>query len=387
MSSTSLCIVAGEPSGDLHGSLLIAEIRKSHPDWDIWGVGSERMAAAGCDLWRDARDWAVMGFSGVLRSLPSFRRRLRDLAAEIARRRPAGVVLIDYPGFNLRLARRVHALGIGVLYYIVPQIWAWGGRRIKVFRRDIDRAIVMFKFEQEFFAARGVQTDWVGHPLVDLVKPSASREELRQAFGVAAGERLITLLPGARAQDFESHLPVFTESVGLLSARVPGVRAALGLAPVMADIAKRYAAVSSALIVSAQVYDLVAASDLVITKTGTTTVECALLGVPMVTAYRMGRVNYAIARRLVRVPYVAMPNLIAGRRIVPELIQNAASADAIARAAEPLLCDEKARADHLDGLAEVRAALGAPGAVERAARLVGEWIEDRVAGSSTRLSE
>ncbi|HUU45803.1 MAG TPA: lipid-A-disaccharide synthase [Acidobacteriota bacterium] len=371
----SFCIVAGEPSGDLHGALLAQAVRERRPDWELWGVGSDRMAAAGCDLWEDARDWSVMGFSGVLRSAGAFRRRLNGLAAEIGRRQPRAVILIDYPGFNLRLASRVKRQGIDVYYYIVPQVWAWGRGRLKAFRRYVDRSIVVFPFERDFFEANGVTTEWVGHPLIDLVKPSAPRPALRDRFGVAADEILITMLPGARRQDFDIHLPVFTEAIAGLRGKIPGVRAALGLAPVLADMAGHFAGHRAELIVSSDVYDLVAASDLVLTKTGTTTIECALLGTPMVTGYRMNTVNYLIARSLIRVPYIAMPNLIAGRSVVPELVQRDLTSERVATEAYRLIVDQDARREQLRGLTEVRVALGGPGAPGRAADLICRWAE------------
>jgi lipid-A-disaccharide synthase len=374
MSELSICIVAGEPSGDLQGSLLIAAIRRRHPGWQLWGVGGDRMAAVGCDLWQNARDWAVMGFVEVLRSLPKFRRRLLDLQGEITRRCPDGVILIDFPGFNLKLAERLHAAAVPTLYYIVPQIWAWGQRRIEVFRHCIDRTIVVFPFERDFFAAHGVTVDWVGHPLVDSVRMTAPRPALRERLGVAAEEKLVAMLPGSRVQDFHHHLPLFIEAVKLLGKSVTGVRWALGLAPSLAGHAEEFRRRVDAAPVTTAIYDLVAAADVVLTKTGTATVECALLGTPMVCAYRTGALNFAIARRLVKVRYIAMPNLIAGRRIVPELVQYAATPEALSAEAAALLADPAATERQREGLAEVRALLGHPGAVERAVAVIEDWL-------------
>jgi lipid-A-disaccharide synthase len=377
MPANSLCIVAGEPSGDLHGSLLAAEIKKQRPDWHLWGVGSERMAAAGCELWQDTRDWGVMGFADVLRSARLFRQRLRALADEVAQRRPSGVILIDYPGFNLRLASRVKNTGVGVYYYIVPQIWAWGRRRIRVFQRHVDRAIVVFPFEKTYFEKRGVAVEWVGHPFVDSVKASTTREELREQFGVGRDERLITLLPGARRQDFRVHMPIFLAAIARLKQEIPNVRIALGLAAAMTAEADTIRTESPDLLISSRVYDLVTASDLVITKTGTTTVECALLGTPMVTGYRMGILNYAIARSLVRVPFIAMPNLIAGRQAVPELVQSNLTPERVAQESYRLLIDSEARGQQIKALDSVRDSLGEPGAPARAATLICDWTESR----------
>jgi lipid-A-disaccharide synthase len=377
MSATqSICLVAGEPSGDLHGALLVAELKRRHPDWACWGVGSEKMAEAGCDLWRDAREWSVMGFSHVVRSLPQFHERLKGLTGEIARRRPDRVILIDYPGFNLKLAPKVHALGIPVMYYIVPQLWAWGTGRIKIFKRYIDKTVVVFPFEKEFFLSHDVPCEWIGHPLVDHVRASASRDELRARLKIGAGEKMVAILPGSRLQDFESHLPLFTQAVKLIGDRVAGIRWALGLAPSLSDtVAPLLNRPDRAAVpVTTAIYDLIAAADVVLTKTGTATVECALLGTPMVTVYRTGWLNYLIARRLVKVPFIAMPNLIAGKRLVPELIQNQATPDAVAREAVEILSDTNVTESQRAGLAEVRQRLGPPGAVSRAVGLVEQWL-------------
>jgi len=370
----SLCIVAGEPSGDLHGSLLVSELKQRHPDWSIWGVGSDRMAAAGCELWRDARGWAVMGFAEVFWSLLKFRQRLHALHREIRRRGPDGVVLIDFPGFNLKLATRVHGAKIPVLYYIAPQLWAWGQGRIKIFQRCVDRTVVVFPFEKEYFGRYQVQADWVGHPFIDLVRPSAERSILRERLGVAPSERLIALMPGVRIQDLNAHLPLFTEALKQIAETVPGIRGAIGVHRSLSETTTHLSAGPVPLSMTPDVYDLMAAADLVLTKTGTTTVECAILGTPMVTAYRTGGVNYAIARALVSVPYVAMPNLIAKRRVVPELIQSAATPAGLAGAAISLLTDNEVREAQRTGLAEVKEKLGRPGAVSRAATVVEEWL-------------
>ena len=377
MPSKSICFVAGEPSGDLQGSLLIRELKRRHPDWNLWGVGGDLMGVAGCDLWRNARSWSVMGFSQVLKSLPHFRERLDALTSEIANRRPSGVILIDFPGFNLKLAKRVYALGIPVMYYIVPQLWAWHAGRIEVFRKYINRTVVVFPFEKEFFESRGVSVDWIGHPLVDYARPSTSRDSLRQSLGIGAGEKFIAILPGSRVQDFESHLPILAQAVKLIGDRVNGVRWALGFAPSLSEEVRPLLerAGASPVPVTSAVYDLMAAADIVLTKTGTATVECAIIGTPMVTVYRTGWLNYLIARRLVNVPFVAMPNLIAKERVVPELIQSKATPEAIAAEAIRILTDATVTKEMLNGLSRVREQLGPPGAVERGAEVVESWLD------------
>lgn len=376
MSSKSICFVAGEPSGDLHGSLLCSAIKKRHPDWKLWGVGGDLMATSGCELWRNARSWSVMGFAEVLKALPKFHERMTSLVAEINRRRPDAVILIDFPGFNLKLAKKVHALGIPVMYYIVPQVWAWGQKRVEIFRKHIDRTVVVFPFEKEFFEKHGVKADWIGHPLVDYVHANATRNEIRDVLGIRPNEKLIALLPGSRLQDFESHLPTFAEAVKLIGGKVEGIRWALGLAPTLADQVRPFLerAGKQPIPVTTAVYDLMSAADVVLTKTGTATVECAIIGTPMVTVYKTGWLNFAIARRVVKVPFIAMPNLIVKSKIVPELIQHDATPQAISAVATAILNDPTVAQAQREGLAEVRIQLGTPGAVTRAAVLVEEWL-------------
>lgn len=376
MSSKSICFVAGEPSGDLHGSLLCSAIKKRHPDWKLWGVGGDLMVTSGCELWRNARSWSVMGFAEVLKALPKFHERMTSLVAEINRRRPDAVILIDFPGFNLKLAKKVHALGIPVMYYIVPQVWAWGQKRVEIFRKHIDRTVVVFPFEKEFFEKHGVKADWIGHPLVDYVHANATRNEIRDVLGIGPYEKLIALLPGSRLQDFESHLPTFAEAVKLIGEKVEGIRWALGLAPTLADQVRPFLerAGKQPIPVTTAVYDLMSAADVVLTKTGTATVECAIIGTPMVTVYKTGWLNFAIARRVVKVPFIAMPNLIVKSKIVPELIQHDATPQAISAVATAILNDPTVAQAQREGLAEVRIQLGTPGAVTRAAVLVEEWL-------------
>lgn len=376
MAGKSICFVAGEPSGDLQGSLLCAALKRAHPGWSLWGVGGDLMATSGCELWRNARSWSVMGFAEVIKALPKFHERLASLTEEIKNRRPDAVILIDFPGFNLKLAARAHALGIPVMYYIVPQVWAWGQKRVATFRQHVDRTVVVFPFEKEFFERHGVKSEWIGHPLVDYVRPSAARDELRSALGIQAGEKLVAILPGSRLQDFDSHLPAFTEAVRLIGDKIDGVRWAMGLSPNLGSHMRGVLKEDGrgAVPLTTAIYDLMAASDVVITKTGTATVECAILGTPMVTVYKTGWLNFAIARRLVKVPFIAMPNLIAERRVVPELIQHQASPQAIAHEAVNILRDPHAATLQRDGLAEVRQRLGPPGAVPRAVKLIEEWI-------------
>ncbi|MBD3298416.1 MAG: lipid-A-disaccharide synthase [candidate division Zixibacteria bacterium] len=375
MSTKSICIVAGDPSGDVHGAWLIREITSRHPEWSIWGLGGDRMAAAGMELWQHARDWAVMGFAEVIKTLPLFHRRLSDLDNEIQSRKPDGVILIDYPGFNLKLAPRVKKRGIPVMYYIVPQLWAWGKRRITVFRKHVDHTIVVFPFEKDFFESHGVPAEWVGHPFVDEVKATTPREQFRRQLGMPDGHTLVALMPGVRSHDYDSHLPVFTEALKRIAESVPNVHGAIGVSRAVAEATKRVSEGPVPLSVTPETYNLLTAADVVITKTGTTTVECAILGTPMVTAYRTSRLTYLIARTLVDVPHIAMPNLVAKRKVVPEHVQDGATPSAIARDAITLLTNPDANAALRRGLAEVREALGAPGAVARAARAVEQWIQ------------
>ncbi len=367
-----MLLVAGEASGDLHGATLARALGAVAPDLALAGMGGARMAAAGVRILHGIERAAVVGGTEVLGRLPVLIRIFRDLVRCLRERRPRAVVLIDFPEFNLWLARRARALGIPVVYFVPPQVWAWRRGRLRAMARDVSRVLAVFPFEVGLYRDAGVPVEFVGHPLLDVLPPlarPAAREGLARDRDV-----LIGLLPGSRAEEVRRHLPLLLAAAARIRRRVPRARFVLPLAPTVAP-----QSVAAALgrarfdvpVLAGEAYRVMAAADLVLVGSGTATLETACYGTPMVVLYRLSPVSYALARLLVRgVAHISLPNIIAGRAIVPELIQGRATPAAVAEAALALLGDEPARRAQQAALGEVRSRLGAAGAGARAARAV-----------------
>ena len=374
-SPRDLLVVAGEASGDLHGARLLSELRRRVPDLTAFGLGGDEMRAAGLQAVAHSSEISVVGITEVLKILPRAREVFADLLREVERRRPGLAVLIDFPDFNLRLAKELKGRGLEVVYYISPQVWAWRRGRIKTIARLVDRMLVLFPFEADFYREHGVDVVHVGHPLVDEVPalPQAwDREE------PAGGPFRVALLPGSRRSEVEALLPTLLESVRRLAARLP-VEARIIRAPTipaeLLDEAVELAGLPVE-IVAEDRFAAIADSHLAICASGTATLEVGLLGTPMIMVYRLASWTYALARLMVRLPNVSLVNLVLGRRVVPELIQGAANPGRIAAEAERLLTDAAERNRMREGLAEVRGRLGEGGASRRAAGEVAELLAE-----------
>lgn len=361
--------VAGESSGDLHAAMLATELHAVRPELTLTGVGGARMEAAGVALFERTDRLAVMGFVEVLRHVP----RHLALLREIRRRLTSGVVrlviLVDYPGFNLKVAEAAHASGVPVLYYIAPQVWAWNEKRVRTMARVIDRAAVILPFEEEYFTGHGVRATFVGHPLLDRAHDLPDRSAARRTLGLPDDGQVLALFPGSRAQEVERLLDTFVDAARLVEQRRPNLRVLVSVAPGMKIDRVRcpYPLVEGAS------FPVLRAADAALCKSGTTTLEAAVAGCPLVVAYRTSRWSYAIARRLVRIPNIALVNIVAGRRVAPELVQDAATPDALASHVLPLLDPNSTeRMQQVEGLAHVRARLGKPGAARRAATIASE---------------
>jgi lipid-A-disaccharide synthase len=361
----------GEPSGDLHGAALARALKARLPGVRLLGLGGPKMAEEGVELLADLQDLAVMGFVEVLSRLPFFIRLRRTVFEALERERVELVIPVDYPGFNLRLARRARQRGIPVLYYIAPQVWAWHASRAKDLARDTDRIAVILPFEEDFLREQGGNAEFVGHPLLDRPTPNGDRAEWSATLGMDPDQRVLALFPGSRLQEVQRHLEVFSEAGSLVRQRNPAVRVVIGGADAIP--AEAYAA--SPFPVSRAPAELLRYSTAAIVKSGTTTLEAALAELPFVVAYRMNRLTFQMAKRVVRVPHIALANLVAGRRVVPELVQDEASPTALADAVEPLLDPESSqRQEMIAGLREVRTALRRGGAGERVAELAAELL-------------
>ena len=367
-----ILISAGEPSGEMYAAQLATALR-AHTGAHLFGLGGPQMREAGVELLADSSQVAVVGISEVMRRLPAVWRIYRQLGDEAARRKPDLAILVDFPDFNLRLARRLHAQGVRVVYFISPQVWAWRPSRVHLMKRLVERVLCIFPFEERFYRNAGVPVDFVGHPLVDSVRPRTAREELCAQFGFDPADPLIALLPGSRPSELAHNFPTILDACRKLIRLKPGNRNLLvGVAPGLPESElARYASPDLWVYLAVgRTYDALAAADVSIVASGTATVEAALLQAPMVVVYRVSAMTAFIARRLVRTPHFAMVNLIAERRVVPELIQEDFTAEAVARELHRLLTDSVAREQMKRDLAEVRARLGPGGAIERAAEII-----------------
>ena len=383
MPTVRVMISCGEPSGDLYAGALADEIRHREPGADIFGFGGPRLAAAGARLIGDFQGVSVTGLTEALRVLPRSFAMLRVLAAAARDERPDVFVAIDFPDFNFRLMAAVHRLGIPVVYYVSPQLWAWRPRRMQTMKRYVDRVLVIFPFEEELYRREHVPVEFVGHPLVDLVRVRQPRAALLREHGLQPDAPTVALLPGSRPNELRRIVPVIAASLPLIASRVPGVQFIVAAAPNLPDAL--FAPLTSSIrpgssvgsgfsrtvpLVHERTDDVLAASDVVITASGTATVQAALHERPMVVVYKLSPLTYWLGKPFVRVDTYAMTNLVAGRRIVPELIQDEFTAGRVAEECVRLLTDEQLRRRTQDELRRVRERLGAAGASGRAAEAV-----------------
>jgi len=369
----SVMIACGEPSGDLYAGALARELRRLSPGTRIAGLGGDHLRGAGADLVGDYRGLSVTGLVEALRVLPRAWAMHRALVERARRERPDALVVIDFPDFNVRLASSLHRLGIPVVYYVCPQVWAWRSGRLRVLKRVVDRALVIFPFEAAIYRDAGIPVEFVGHPLLDLTPVSASRQALAAEWGLDAGAPTVALLPGSRPNELRGTLPTIAEAVPLIAARVPGVQFVVARAPNLPeDLFAPLGEVRGVRIatIAGRTDDVLSASDAVITASGTATVQTAIHERPMVIVYRLSPLTYRIGKRFVKVDTYGMANLVAGRRIVPELIQADFTAGAVAAETVRYFEDPAHAARTRAALAEVRARLGDTGASRRAAEQV-----------------
>jgi lipid-A-disaccharide synthase len=376
MPSTQILISAGEASGDMYAARLATAL-VARADVRLFGMGGKRMREAGVELVADCSEVALVGIVEIAKKLPALNRVWERLLSETAQRKPPLAILTDFPGFHLRLARELKRRRVRNVYYVCPQFWAWRPWRANLVRRRFARGLCIFPFEQEWYRARGVNADFIGHPLVGNVAAKKTRAEFAAAYGLDANKPIVTLLPGSRSGEIAHHMPRLMQACRLIQ-KTRDVQFVLALAQGVnrSQISPHLSSDVAVRVVEDASYDALAGADLSIVSSGTATVEAALLDAPMIVIYRLAPLTAGIARLLVRTPMFAMVNLIAGRKVVPELVQNDFTPERLASEAVRLLDLPEARTEIRQGLAEVRTKLGPPGAVERAADLIAGMLTE-----------
>ena len=371
-----LLVSCGEPSGDFYGAELVRHLRATEPGLEVFGLGGDHLEAQGASLLAHTRDLAMVGITEVVRHVGRLHRLFGRVVREIDRKRPDVAVLVDYPDFNLRLARQLKARGVPVVYYVSPQIWAWKSGRIRTIRDTVTRMLVIFPFEEELYRQAGVSVTFVGHPLVDAVGQARDRGAFLRELGLDPERPVVALLPGSRRGEVAHNLPPLAGAVTLLAARRPDLLFLLARAPGLDDgLFDAPLAGTPVRVVEGRIHAVVGSAAVALVASGTATVETALIGTPMVVVYRLSPLTYFLGRPFVHVDRYAMPNLVAGRLVVPELIQADFTPERVTEEALSLLEDE-ARADAMRrDLAEVRLKLGGPGASLRAAAIVRNLLD------------
>ncbi|MFH1080923.1 MAG: lipid-A-disaccharide synthase [Pseudomonadota bacterium] len=375
--SRTIMIVAGEPSGDLHGSNLVVAMREIDPGLQFRGIGGRRMQEAGVELMAHAADMAVVGLTEVIVKLNQIRKVLNLMKTHLKTSRPDLLILIDYPDFNLMLGKAAKAIGVRVFYYISPQVWAWRRGRIKKIRAIVDKMAVILPFEEPLYRNADVDATYIGHPLLDTVKTKYSRQEALEKFGLQEGATTVGLMPGSRDAEIARLLPVMMNASEIMVKKLPRLQFVLPLAETLERAFVENILQQSPVpvrIIQHDTYDAIDLSDIVIVASGTATLETALLGKPMVIVYKVSPVSYYIGKKIVRVEHIGLANIIAGKTIVPELIQDEANPERIATEVVNILNDPTRMQDIRQELDLIREKLGGSGAAGRAARLACDML-------------
>jgi len=376
--SKKVMIVAGEASGDMYGARVVEEAHRLDSSVRFFGIGGVAMRRVGVETLVDSKEMAVMGLFEVISHFGVIYRAFKLLKSRLLNEKPDLLILIDYPGFNLRLAAVAKRAGIKVLYYITPQVWAWHSSRAKKIARLVDHAAVILPFEAPFFERVGLPVTFVGHPLLEMALPSMSKEAAQHEFGLEQKRRTVGLFPGSRKREIDSLLSVMLESAKLLQERFPDLQFILPLAAsvdrevVDLKVSESGVAVT---VVEGKNYDVMQTCDAIIAASGTVTMEIALFGVPMVIVYKASPLTFAIGMRLLNVDHVGICNIVAGERIVPELLQDDAEPLKIAAELARMLADSQYAESIRRKLLSVRSLLGDSGASQRVARLAMDIME------------
>lgn len=374
-----ILISAGEASGDIHAAAVTAALKKIDSAIEVFGMGGDALRAAGGEVLFDIKDHGVMGFVEVIKKLPDLFKLRSDFARVMDERKPDCLVVVDYPGFNMKLAKVAHDKGIPVVSYIAPSAWAWNKGRAKNVAKIVDKVACIFPFEYDVYKEAGAPVEFVGHPLLDIVKPAWERTEAEAWVGKQPGHPLVLLMPGSRLMEIEKMLPNLLAGAKLLKKQLPEVQFAMpraGTIPLELLQSKIKASGLDIKITEGHNYDLFSVADLALATSGTVTLEAALCGLPSIIVYRTSALNAFIARRVINIPNIGLPNIVAGRQILPELLQEDFTPANVAKTAVELLAPERRPQLEAD-LAFMKARLGEPGAVKRVAQLILRIAEEK----------
>jgi len=362
-------MIAGEASGDLHGSGVVRELKKVQPDLQIYGVGGPRMREAGMQTAYDIRQMAVIGVAEVLRHLWFFRKVMAELKRWAVQNRPDLVLLIDYPGFNLRFSGWARRQGFPVLYYISPQIWAWGHGRIRKIASRVDHLAVIFPFEETLYRQAGIPATFVGHPLLEEVEVKKKPDDLLPTYGLRPKQPLLALFPGSRKQEVERILPDMVNIARTCQQQMPELQVAVSHSEQVPEEVLRRCMGGATFPLVTETYDLMAAATVLLVASGTATLEAAIVGTPFAVVYRVAPVTYFIGKRLVKIRHISLANIVAGKEVVPEFVQHQFRVENVAPVLLKFLKDEEARERVRKDLEAVRGRLGEPGAACKVAQL------------------
>jgi lipid-A-disaccharide synthase len=374
-----ILIVAGEASGDLHAAGLIKELKTIDSEIEIFGIGGNKMRSYGVELLYHVDRFSIMGLSEVLKRINFFRKMMKSMISRAEERSPDLAILVDYPGFNLRFAQKLKKRSIPILYYISPQIWAWGGGRLQKIKKLVDKILVFFPFEEKIYEDAGVDVEFIGHPLLELVRPTLSQEEYRRRTNVGKNEILLGLLPGSRPQEVEKILPIMLETSVLLEKRLRNLKVVVSLAPtVNKDLLEK---ILNKFKLEIRVekdltYDLMHWANLLLVTSGTATLESAIAETPLVILYKTSFLNWLVGKSLIRIPHIGLVNVVAGKKIIPEFIQYQAKPELIAAEAMDILSDRKRYEDTKMELSKIKQRLGERGAYKKAAAAVTQMLRN-----------
>ncbi len=375
-----ILIIAGEASSDLHAANLVKSLKEIYPDLKFFGLGGEKMQKAGVELIYNLVDFAVVGFVEVLKNLSKFKLIFNDTLKKIDEEKPDLAILVDYPGFNLRLAKEIKKRNVPVVYFISPQVWAWGKKRIKIIKELVNKMIVLFKFEEEMYKKCGVDAEFVGHPLMDVVKPSLSAQEFKNSLNIPEDNKVIALLPGSRVSEVTRHLPIMLSAARIIFKKWQNkkiqflVAQAPGLKNELFKIVKNETSIPVT-VIKDKTYDCLNISDLALVCSGTATLETAIMEKPMVIIYRVSSLTAFLLKPMLKIPDIGLVNVVAGKRIVPECVQNNAKPNLIALEAISILTSPKKITEIKQNLISVKQNLGSPNVSRRAAEIVANFLK------------